>query len=443
MDLLFARRIRVAFGLLLVSLGLLVACSEQTERDAVHILKVDTSVGPILDRYIDRGIDRAEDSEAKLVVIELDTPGGLDSSMRDIVQRIESADVPIAIYVYPPGGRAASAGTFITMAGHLAVMAPNTSIGAASAINSDGSDIEGTLGRKVEEDAVAFIRGIALLRERNADWAESAVRDAEAVNQAEAVELDVVDYVANDLDDLLAQAEGRTFDLKPGQPVTLRGLPEAPRVTTEMTVWERFLDIIADPTIASILIAVGFFAIIAEVMNPGMFLPGIVGVVSLMLGFLAFGVLPVETTGLILMLLGIVLIAAELFVPGGLLGLGGLVALALGGIIAFRDTPAELRPPLWLVAILVFVVGGMFVSMAAAVARLRNLNVTTGSAAMLGKLAVVRTPLTPEGYVFVQGERWRAHLARGTAHEGDRVRIVGADGLRLQVEPIESEEKPT
>lgn len=429
-------------GLILILAGLAVlagACSDSTEQDAVHVLRTDSSVGPIMERYFDRGIDRAEKNNARLVVIELDTPGGLNESMRKIVQRIEAASVPVAVFVYPVGARAASAGTFITMSAHLAVMAPNTSIGAASAINADGSDIEGALGRKVENDAVAFIRGIAMLRDRNADWAEAAVRDAVAVNQAEAVELDVVDYIANDLPDLLRQADGRTIEVQPGQRVTLSELTVAPIVRTDMTVWERILDFLANPTIASILIAIGFFALLAELANPGLLVPAFIGIIAMTLGFLGYGVLPVETTGLVLIALGLVLIALELFLPGGILGIVGLVALVLGAIIAFRDTPASARPPIPLVVALAAIVGAMFISMAMTVARVRNLNVVSGTNALVGKTAIARTPLSPDGFVFIQGERWHAELTRGSAPVGERVRIVGADGLKLRVEQLEGE----
>lgn len=425
-------------GLFAVGIALL-ACSNDSEPNAVHVLRPNGSVGPIMERYLDRGIDRAEANDAKLIVIELDTPGGLDSSMRDIVQRIEASDVPVAVYVWPPGGRAASAGTFITMAGHIAAMAPNTSIGAASAVNADGSDIEGTLGRKVENDAVAFIRGIAELRGRNADWAEQAVREAVAVNQIEAVELNVVDFVANDLSDLLAQADGREIVLRPGTTVLLEGLTTAPIVHTDMTVWEKALDIIADPSIASILIAIGFFALLAELMNPGMMVPGVAGVIAMLLGFLGFGVLPVDTTGLILIALGLGLLALEIFLPGGILGIGGLVALILGGIIAFRDTPGDLRPPTPLIVVLAVLLGAIFLSTGFAVARVRKIRVAIGTESLIGKTAVVRTPLSPDGYVFIEGERWRAEIERGTAQEGEKVRIVGAEGLKLRVEPLAKE----
>ncbi|MGD9934948.1 MAG: nodulation protein NfeD [Dehalococcoidia bacterium] len=430
-----AKKMRLRFFAALALAGwLLGACSQETEPAAVHIIRTDGTVGPIMEQFIDRALDRAEDSNALLAVIELDTPGGLSSSMRQIVQRIEAADVPVAVYVSPIGGRAASAGTFITMAGHIAAMAPNTSIGAASAINSDGSDIDSTLAKKVENDAVAFIRGIAELRGRNADWAELAVREAAAVNQSQAVELNVVDFVANDVDDLLRQSEGRTFELRPGISATLSGLETAPRVTTEMTVWEQFLGVLADPTIASLLISLGFIAILIEMGNPGLIVPGVSGAIAVTLGFLGFGVLPVDTVGLVLIVFGLGLIAVELFVPGGILGIAGLIAFVLGGIIAFRDTPADLRPDWWLLGIVGGIVAAAFGALSLAVARVRRMSSTTGTEGLVGQFAVARTTLAPDGFVFVHGERWRATIDGGpSATAGETLRITGAEGLRLKV----------
>jgi membrane-bound serine protease (ClpP class) len=314
-------------------------------------------------------------------------------------------------------------------------MAPNTAIGAASAVGAGGEDIGGTLGRKIEEDAVAYIRGIAELRGRNADWAERAVRRAIAANETEAVELNVVDFVALNLQDLLAKSDGRTIELRPGTTVELRDLTTAPIVETNMTFWERFLEVLANPTLASMLITLGFLGIIFELSNPGIIFPGVAGVIAIILGFIGFGALPVETAGLILMFLALIFFALELFVPsGGILGGGGVVALILGGIIAFRDTPAEFMPSYIVLGLLGFMIVGMFFSLAVGVARLRKLNVEIGSAALVGRTAIARTPLTPEGFVFLQGERWHATLDEGMAQEGDRVRIVGADGLRLRVQ---------
>lgn len=429
------RTVRRAFLLLLLAAGIAAACGDDdTERGAVHLLRLDGGIGPITERYLDRGIGKAEDEGAKLIVIEMDTPGGFSSSMREMVQRIEASDVPVVVYVSPWGARAASAGTFVTMAAHVAVMAPNTSIGAAAAVNADGSDIEGTMGKKVENDAVAFIRGIAELRGRNADWAEQAVREAVAATQSEAVELNVVDFVAGDVDEILERIEGTTIELKPDVLVTLTGLPEAPRVRTNMTVWERMLEHIANPTLATILISLGMIGLFFELSNPGAIFPGVAGVLAIAVGFLALGVLPVDTIGLALIGVALLFLALELFVPsGGVLAGGGLAALVLGAIIAFRDTPTEFQPNRILVGVLGFLLVVVFVSMAVGLARMRKMRTHTGAEALVGRMAVARTPLTPDGMVFIQGERWRAELESGSASEGEQVRVVSADGLRLTV----------
>jgi membrane-bound serine protease (ClpP class) len=269
-------------------------------KDAVHVLDASGDVGPSMDTYIGRAIRDAETSQAKLVVIELDTPGGDLDSMRSIVQKIEASTVPVAVYVSPAGARAASAGTFITMAANIAAMAPSTNIGAASPINRNGSDIGGTLGTKVMNDAVAFIRSIADLRGRNADWAEQAVRNAVAVNSAEAVTLHVVDFQAASFDDLLKQSNGRTVTVGNGSKVTLTNLEDAPVVHTDKSAWEQFVDVISNPSLASILITLGFIGLIIEMSHPGLIAPGTLGAIAMVLGFLGLGELPVNGAGLAL-----------------------------------------------------------------------------------------------------------------------------------------------
>ncbi len=426
------RRIRLGFATLAMLAGLAIACgSSDTEPGAVHILQTDGIVGPVMERYIDRGIDRAEKNDALLVVIQLDTPGGLVTTMRAIVRRIETAEVPVAVYVSPVGARAASAGTFITMAANIAVMAPNTSIGAASVINSDGSDVR---DKKVTEDMAAFARGVAELRGRNIDWAEAAVRDAVAASQSEAVELNVVDYVASDLTQLLELAEGRTVTLGSGAEVTIQGVGGAPIVRTNMSTWEKILDVLVDPNIATLLLTLGFLALVFELANPGLIVPGIAGVVAIIIAFMAFDIMDVRTAGIALILLGLALVALELFLPsGGLLGASAAVALLAGAFVAFGDAPSEARPTPWLVGALIVFAGGAFFAMAISILRLRALTAPIGTAAMIGGLAVARTPLTPSGVVFYRGERWSATSEDSPVQPGDEVRIVAADGLQLRV----------
>lgn len=433
-----------ALPFLLAILGIAaVACGSEKERNAVHFLEADGTIDPIMARYIERGIDDAESSQAKLLVIELDTPGGLVESMRDIVRAIEASTIPVAVYVTPGGGRAASAGTFITMSAHIAAMAPNTSIGAASVINSDGSDVGGSLGAKVENDAVALIRGSAELRGRNADWAESAVREAVAVTATEAAELNVVDFVAESREDLLTQTQGRTVRLAGGATLEITGLLDAPAVEVSMTPWERFLSVVANPTIASLLLTIGFFGIIIELANPGLFLPGLLGAVSIAMGFLGFDILPVNTIGIVLIIMALVFFALEVFIPsGGMLGAGGIVAMVLGVLIAFRDTPADFRPPEWLGLVLGISVIALFLTLTVATARIVRWSAATGTQALIGKVAVTRTALSPNGYVYIQGERWKAESVGGAIPEGSKVRVVEAQGFTLHVKKEEPQQFP-
>src|SRR6185312_10857635 len=433
---------RAWFAALLVGvLGVCATACGSTPPDAVHVLKADDDVGPVMQQYIDRGISRAEDNHAKLVVIELDTPGGLDTSMRSIVQRIEASKVPVVVYVAPSGSRAASAGTFITMAANVAVMAPNTSIGAASPINSDGSDIGGTLGKKVTNDAVSYIRGIAQLRGRNADWAEQAVRNAVSINQTDAVNQHVVNFEASSLSDLLKHLDGTSINMAPNPPMTIHGLVGVPIVTTNMTPWEHLLDFVADPTVASILITLGFFGLVFELARPGLVVPGVFGAIALVLGFIGLGTLPIHTAGLVLIAIALICFAFEIHFPSGILAVGGIIALILGAVITFRDTPASTHPSLPIVAILLAGTAGLIFVVGVSVARLRKLTATTGTGALIGKLAIARSPITAEdeGFVFVHGERWKARLDHGSAATGDRLRIVGAEGFRLRVQ---KEEEP-
>jgi membrane-bound serine protease (ClpP class) len=408
-------------------------------KDAIHVLKADGDVGPSMSTYLGRGIKDAEAHDAKLVVIELDTPGGDSESMRSIVQKIEASTVPVAVYVSPAGARAASAGTFITLAANIAAMAPSTNIGAASPINSDGSDIEGTLGTKVMNDSVAFIRSIADLRGRNADWAEQAVRNAVAINSADAVKMNVVDFQADDFDDLLRQSDGRTVALASGAKVTLTNLEDAPVVRTDKSIWEQFVDIISNPSLASILITLGFIGLVIEMSHPGLILPGTFGAIALVLGFLGLGELPVNGAGLALIGIGLLCLAIDLFVGSGVLGASGVVAMIIGAFVAFQGAPAGARPStILLIALGTFAVG-LVVALATTVMKVRNRPSVTGTNALQGKVAIARTALSPEGYVFVQGERWRAAMEQGNAQIGDRVRIVGADGFRLRVTKEEQE----
>lgn len=442
-----SRRYRLAFAALMLLAGIAVSCSRSIdERDAVHIADFDAQVNPVSARYIDRVIDEAESSNAKAVVIELDTPGGLVSSMEDIVQRIQTSQVPVIVWV-KPGAKAASAGTFITMSAHVAAMGPGSRIGAAHPVSATGGDIEGDLRTKVENDAAAYARSIAEERDRNQDWAEDAVRDSVSASATEAVDLNVVDFVARDIDDLLAQAEGREVSLN-GTPLTIEGITEAPRASNSMTIFERILLIISDPNIAFLLLSLGGLGLLLELFNPGTFIPGTVGIISLILALFVLGTLPVNWAGVALILLAFVLFAGEFLVAGfGALGVGGIVALIAGGFLLTGSDQPEFQVNRWLIIGLAVASGAIVMAVIAAVIKTRRMPAAHGTLAMVGNRAIVRTTLAPEGFVFVEGARWKAIAPNDESPiiAGEGVRITGVKGLTLYVErpkPIMPAEQP-
>ena len=428
------RRLRLALSLTLLVAGLAVGCSRSiSEREAVHVLTADTDVNPVMSRYIDRGIDEAERTDARVVVIRLDTPGGLVTSMQDIVKRIQKSRVPVIVYVSPAGGQAASAGTFITMSAHVAAMAPGTRIGAAHPISADGGDIEGTLGEKVENDAAAYARAIAEERGRNADWAEDAVRESVSAPTSEAVEENIVDFAAEDVDDLLAQAEGRSVKLN-GDQVTLRGLADAKQVSNDMTLIERFLNLLSDPNIAFLLLSLGGLGLLIEMLNPGIFAPGVFGAIMLILAFFALGTLPVNWAGVALILLAFVLFGGELIAPGfGALGVGGVIALIAGGLLLTTSDQADLQVSRWLVVGTGVVLAGFLAMVATAFWKMRRMPPSVGIEAMVGRRATARSDIDPQGFVFIQGERWRAVSEDAAITRGERVTVTGVKGLTLTV----------
>lgn len=428
------RRLRLTLTVLLLAAGMLVACAPRiSTRGAVHVLKANTDVNPVMERYIDRGIDEAERTDAKAAVIQLDTPGGLSTSMEHIVQRIEAAKVPVIVYVAPSGAKAASAGTFITLAGHVAAMAPGTSIGAAHPISATGDDITGTLGEKVENNAAAYARSVANTRGRNADWAERAVRDSVSASTDEAVAQHVVDYAAPDIDSLLRQAEGRTVDVA-GTPTTLAGLIDAPRVSNDMTFVERLLNLLSDPNIAFMLLSLGGLGLAIELIHPGVFAPGVFGVIALILAFFALGTLPVNWAGVALIMLAFILFVAEIYVSGfGALGIGGALSLIIGGMILTSSDNPDFQVSRWLVVGTGVVFAAFFAMFVAAVLRTRRMPARLGSLAMVGNRAIARTDLDPEGYVFIEGERWKALAEDGPVRRGESVVITQVKGLTLHV----------
>ena len=433
---------RTLFTALLLAGVVAAACgSDDAPRGAVHLATVDGGIGPVTAAFIDRALDRAEESGATAFVLLLDTPGGLISATDDIVQRFEAAQVPVVVYVSPLGARAASAGTFITMAAHLAAMAPSTQIGAASPVGGGGEDIEGDLREKVFNDASADIRGIAELRGRNADWAERAVREAISATAQEALDLNVIDIVANDLDDLLAQIDGREVALSPGGPrVTVRSAG-APRVQTDMSFFERVRNFVADPNIAFLLIQIGGLALIIELFSPGLLGPGIFGVMAILLGFYGLGALDASPVGIGLLVLGFLLILTEIFVAGfGVFGIGGIVALILGGVLLIEDAPDAEKVSLWALAGAgaMLAAAVLLISLAVFDAKRRRIRRPSLTQRMVGKEGITRSALEPDGTVLAESELWSARAEGEPIPTDARVLVVAVDGLSLVVEQLEA-----
>jgi len=430
------RRIRLALSLsAILFAGLTFACAGGPDAPpgAIHVLTTDGDVNPVMERYIDRGIDAAEDEEAGAVVIRLDTPGGLVSSMDDIIKRILEADVPVIVYVWPSGGHAASAGTYIAYASHVAAMAPATQIGAATPINSSGDDIEGDLRNKVINDSVAKIRGLAELRGRNADWGEDAVREGAAVDAAEALELGVVEHVADDLEELLGVIDGTEVELQDGQQLVL-STASATVAYNNRNFIERFLEIIADPNIAFLLLSLGSLGIFIEFLHPGAIFPGVFGVISLLTAFFALSVIPFNWAGVALIMFAFILFGLEMFYTShGILGLGGAVALVLGGSLLTAGNPPGFTVSPWAIWPLALVFGAIVIFVLVNVMRIRHLPAAMGMEAIVGRSAVVRSALDPQGFVFMNGELWKAEVDEGTIPPGENVIITQIKGLRLRV----------
>jgi membrane-bound serine protease (ClpP class) len=426
-----------SLGFVLVMLGaLLTACSGSDQPpDAVHVLTWDGDVNPVMQRYFKRGLESAVDSKARAVVLRLDTPGGFDSSMRDIIKRIQASPVPVIVYVSPSGGRAASAGTYILMASHVATMAPSTTIGAATPIDASGSDIEGDLGRKVLNDAVAYIRGLAQQHGRNADWAEKAVREGVAINTDEAVQIKAVDFSSGSLDDVIKQANGRTVQVAGGSSVTLA--TTGARVTfNDQTLFEEMLDRLANPNLAFLLLTLGALALLTEIVHPTFF-AGIFGIIALVFAYFALGSLEANWAGAALIVFGVVLLGSDLFIDGhGVMSAGGVIALALGGLILFNGSASGAEVSRWLIATTTIVTGLFVFILITAIVKARRASKLRGGGSIVGAKGQARSNLSPDGMVRVYGETWFAHAEGREIADGEDVIVTKTTGLSLTVRAV-------
>ncbi len=406
----------------------------QTEQNGVLVVDVEGPVTPVMLSFIERSIEAADLRNAEALIIRLDTPGGQVGLTQEIIQTIISADVPVVVYVWPPGGFAASAGTFITLAGHAAAMAPNTSIGAASPIDMSGGDINDTLRAKVENMLVAEIKGLTERRSEEAiEWAEAAITEAKAANANEALEIGVVDFVANDLDDLLEQLDGFTVNLQGEERVL--ATKEVSVDFLETTLLEEILGFLTNPNVALWLVSIGALALMYEVINPGTYIGGIFGLIFILLGAYGIGQLPVNYAGVTLLILAFVLLVAELFTPTfGVLTGGGLLAFVVGALILFNTAEFAYRIPipsimgmaLFLALVFGFGLRKMLQSM--------RLQPVTGSEGLVGAVGTVKVALQPSGTILVWGERWQATSRdRQPIETGEEVEVTDVEGFQLKV----------
>ncbi len=417
-----------AASLLIVGTSLLLAfltpASAQTGSSVV-VTEISGAITPVVADHLAAAVEHADEQNA-ILVVTLDTPGGLDTSMREIVQTFLNAPVPVVVFVEPEGARAASAGTYIAMAAHVAAMAPATSIGAATPVDLQGGEITD----KVINDAAAFATSVAERRGRSVEFAESAVRDGTSITANEALEQAVVDRIADDLDDLLRSIDGMTVEVL-GAEVTLATADVIPELY-EMSTLRRVLAQIADPNLAVLFLSIGTLAVIYEVANPGLGFSGIVGAILLLLGFFALSVLPVTTAGIALLILAIALLIGEIFVPGvGVLAAGGTIALILAGIFLFEGPVAVSPPVLWPAAL---VVGGATTIAGRAALKARLRPATTGPGTLIGRPATVKEAQGRTGSVFLDGAWWSVRTSSGDLHAGDTVRVIAVEGLELIVE---------
>ncbi len=428
--------------------------SSHVAADTAIWLDVNGAINPAMYDYIHRGLSKAAEQRAQLVILQIDTPGGLDLSMRKIIQEIIASPIPVVSFVAPSGARAASAGTYILYASHIAAMAPATNLGAATPIKIGGqSQVIEKPGHKPENaaiplpamqdtdamtvkvinDAAAYIRGLARMHGRNADWAERAVREGASLTAAEALNENVIDLIANDLNDLFIQIDGRIVEVT-GKKVTL---------STRSLVLERFeqdgrtrlLAIITNPDIAYILMLIGFYGLILEFATPGTVIPGVVGAICLLLALFAFQVLPINYAGLALILLGIIFMLAEAIIPGvGVLGIGGVAAFTIGSIMLIDTEIPDYGVSISLIITFVLLSAGFFMMVLGMALKSRKKPVVTGSEQLVRSIGEVVADFEQEGWIRIHGELWRARSSV-PLKAGQLVNVVAIQGLTLEVEP--------
>jgi len=447
----FLRRARRALSLVwltaiaagLVMLAASPLSAQEGGDQTVDVIEVEGIIDPTNADYLRGRLAHSQDDGVHAVVIRLDTPGGLDVSMRAMIQEMLDAEVPTIVWIAPRGARAASAGTFITYAANLAYMSGGTALGAATPVNLGGGETDDTLARKATNDAAAYIEELAILRDRDPEFARAAVEDAESIGATEAVERGVVNGQASTLSELLQVIDGETVTLGDGSSATLETWDDAAGTATvrfrfqEMNVLQRLLHLVTNPEIAYLLLLFGTFGIIFELYNPGIGLAGILGGVCLLLGFYALSVLPTNWAGVFLIVLSVIFFIVDLQVAGlGIWTAGGVVALVAGGLLLFSGAPDALSLSPWAIVVAVVVTLVFFISVMTAALRVRLRRPITGEDALVGTVGEAKTDIAPEGTVMTKGTLWRARTMETGIAAGSKVEIKATEGLVLLVEPL-------
>ena len=414
--------------MLVLFAGTNIVFAQQSE---VYIVQVADAISPGTADFIKSGLKTAEENGAACVIIELDTPGGLAESMRLIVQSILASRVPVVVFVYPGGARAASAGVMITMAADVAAMAPGTNIGAAHPVGAGGQEINEAMSEKIINDMVAQAKSVAEKRNRNAKWVEDAIRESVSVTETEALKENIIDLIAVDTDDLIKQLNGREINGRG----TLK-LDDVKKVTIKETLRTKILKTISNPNYAYILLMIGLAGLYFEFSHPGSIFPGVIGAIALVLAFFAMQTLPVNYAGILLIVLAIIFFIMEMKITSyGLLSVAGVVSLLLGSLMLFKGSTPDMKVSLQVVLPTIIIISGFFVAVAGLVFRAQISKPTTGSTGLIGEIGIVKKALTPEGKVFVHGELWNAR-AKAPIDKDAKVRIVQVVNLILEVEAV-------
>ena len=422
----------VAMGRAVIALYLILMCSPAYAGEIV-VASYEGVINPVAAEYLHDALAFAQSSGAQALIFKLDTPGGLDTSMRLMIKDMTASPIPVIVFVAPSGGRAASAGVFITLAAHVAAMAPGTNIGAAHPVAMGGGEMDNTMREKVENDAAAYIKSIAEQHGRNVSWAEDAVRKSISATEQEALKLKIIDMVAENIPALLQQLNGRKIALATGS-ITFSSETATPREFPMGTRLE-LLKTLSDPNIAYLLMSIGTIGIMAELYSPGAILPGIIGAISLILAFYSLQSLPVNYAGVLLVILGVVFLLLEISVTSyGLLALGGLAAMTLGGLLLIKSDAPSMQVSLSFLLPTVITIGalvGTIIWMAAKGGRRRPV---TGVEGMIGSIGIAKTDLNPRGHILVQGEIWEA-VSQTPIRQGEAAEVTSVEGLTVKVAP--------